>query len=203
MPLIEGVEKTSFHLLTRRPSELTLDLRLHSVAKTGKIREPQRHSQGVVDFRGRRRFDLTDRHLEDRRAALQGFDRIGLREGYRNVHLVAGANADELIFEAFDEPPLAKNQRLAFGGAAFKCLPVDPADEIDHNRIALDRGLSFRARIIGFRALGNTTQRLGDLILGRLSDQTLHLEPRHIGRLEVRHDLDGHVKFEIRFAGNH
>ncbi len=141
-----------------------------------------------------------DLDLEHGGFPLQRVDLVVLRERDVDVLLVAGLHADQLVFEAGDEAAIAEHQRVALGRTALERLAVDLADEVDHDRIALDRQRVVALRLIRLVGLRDALQRLGHLLFFRLGSQALELHAGHVGRFELRHDVDVHVVFEVRLA---
>ena len=96
--------------------------------------------------------DFLDGDVEGRFLAGQMRGRVVVREGHGDGLLVAGLDADQLVFEAGDESLGAEHQS-ALVGAALEGFAVDLADIIDGDAVAV-RGLAV-LRLVGAGAFGD------------------------------------------------
>ena len=189
------VEQRALEALARDRIVIALHALADLLAQLGEVLQPDRLGQRIVD---RRRLPLAhflDLDLEDRVLAGQiGRTVIG-RERHLDGTILAGFGADDLVLETRDEAAGAELDRDILALAAGKFDLAGPADEIDHDRIAvccraLDR-LGFALR------LGHALQRAVDLLVRHLDRQLFEAEIAKLRLRHIRQHFQRHRVFEV------
>ena len=127
---------------------------------------------------------------------------IILRERHFDELLVAGGDADQLIFEARNEGAGSDRHGDVLGGAAFERVAADLSDEGDRHAIVL-RGLGVFT-LVGERPvrIGDALERVADFAVGDLGGELGQFDRAKIRQLDRRQDFHRNRIGEIGFAGD-
>mmetsp|Transcript_14379 Transcript_14379/g.17341 ORF Transcript_14379/g.17341 Transcript_14379/m.17341 type:complete len:318 (+) Transcript_14379:424-1377(+) len=203
MLVVELIQKIAFRFRAGGTRKLILDLIRDQFFQLGEIFEAKAFCEVVIDIRCLRRADLMHFDFEHGVFAGEVFSLIVFRKRDIDFSLVAGFDADQLIFEAWNERVGANDQRVLFSGAAFEWLAIKLAEKINDHGIIRARLGSFCTLVefrIGFRNLVEATINLVIIhFRNRLGDR----EFLDIDRFEFRHHIDMHVIGEIFLAIEH
>ena len=153
--------------------------------------------QFVVNRRRRAFLDFMDFDREHRLLTGQVLGPIFLRERHLDGKLGARLVAGQLGLEAGNEAVRTQFQRIARGGAAIEGLVIDVADKIDEQRVAVRRRAVVGDRGHGLVGGGQAFQGFQQARLVGFHHQTFQLQLGKIGGLDVGHDFEGQVVFQV------
>ena len=138
----QQVEQRALHLGAGLPGAFLLELAAQQALKLVERFETERLGEIIIGSACARDFDGLDGDVESGGLTLEVFGRIVIREGHGDGLFIACLGADQLFFEARNEPACAQFQRGIAGGAAVKGYAIDLAGEIDDQLIAVFRFLA-------------------------------------------------------------
>ena len=197
--LREFVKKGSLHPLTRHRIVVALHALPHLLAELGKIFQPDRFRERVVDRRRQALLHLLHLDIECRVLAGEIGGAVIGREGHLDGALLARFGPGQLVLKSRDEPSRAELDRDILTLAARKFHVANLADKVDDDQVtalgrAIDR-LRFALR------LGQPFDRAVEILLGHFGYQPLDTETGEIGLRHVGQELDRHLVFEIGAFG--